>query len=168
MRISKKLLLPLSLLLLAAFLGACNNDAKTNSTVATTEQTAAPKDFSQLAGELIDAGCFKDQMDTTTYVEMLLGISESEYSSVIFYVGSGATSERLAVFEVKSQAEAEAIKAKCESHLSEIKENYASYMPDEVDKISHGIIASDDKHVILCVASRYDEAKNIIDSYFAQ
>ena len=83
MRVSKKLLLTLSFLLIAVFSCACNKNVQTNSTVASAEQTAAPKDFSQLAGELIDAGCFKDQMDTTTYVEMLLGISESEYSSVL-------------------------------------------------------------------------------------
>lgn len=163
--ISKKLTC-LTCLAFTAMLTACSSNKSTPTTTIAVVETVEVKDIKNLPDELINGNAFKDQMDKTTYIEMLLGISESEYSEAVLYVGSGATSERFAVFTVNGQAQSDAIKSKCESHLSEIKANYASYMPDEVDKIDHGILVANDQYVVLCVADNYSAAKTIIDEYF--
>lgn len=163
--ISKKIT-GLALVALIAMLTACSGNTGTTATTEASTEAAIVKDMKNLPDELISNNIFKDQMDKTSYIEMLLGISESEYTEAVLYVGSGATSERLAVFSTGSQAMSDAIKAKCEAHLTEIKANYASYMPDEVDKIEHAVLISNEQYVVLCIADKYDDAKNMIDEYF--
>lgn len=153
------------LLTLAAFLCVgCASDNKEAQT-----ETKASVNPEALINELIDAKVFADTVEAvdSSYIEMLMNIGDSDYSSALIYMGSGATAERVAIFKCSDSDLSNALKDKCSAHINDQIKAYADYLPAEVDKLNHSIILiSDDNYVILCVASDYDKASEILDKYF--
>lgn len=161
----RKLALGLMAICTIMALTACGSSGKSSSNNTETTASTVP-DAAAISQELIDAGVFTEGIETNTYIEMLLGVSESEYTSATFYVGNGATAEKLAIFETTDEASATALKDKCSAQASKQLEDYVSYMPEEADKLNNTIIKSSGKYVIFCVAKDYEAAGKIIDNYF--
>lgn len=165
----KKLTLSLMTACTIISLTACGTSGKELQTASATDVTteaAIAIDPAAISQELIDAGVFTEGIETNTYIEMLLGISESEYTSAIFYVGNGATAEKLAIFETTDADAATILKDKCQQQADKQLEDYISYMPNEADKLNNTIIEASDKYVIFCVANDYKAADEIIGKYF--
>lgn len=154
------------LMILTAFmtLTACSSSQSGNS------QTAAPVELNitDISQKILDGDVFKDTLSEidASYTEMLMNITKDEYVSALIYMGSGATAERLAIFETADNTAAQALQEKCTLHAIEQTEAYAGYLPEEVDKLSNAIVKSYDKYVILCVAEDYKKAEELISEDF--
>lgn len=151
---------------LTAALTACSSGG--NNGEAST--TAAPVELNptNIAQEIMASNVFEDALAEvdSSYSEMLMQITTDEYVSAIIYMGSGATAERLAIFETTDSTAAESLKEKCTTHITEQTAAYADYMPEEVDKLNNAIIKTNGKYVILCVAQDYEVANKVIGTYF--
>lgn len=160
------MILLLMIISCVAALTGCSS--KTGNSSAQTETVPVELSLSDICQKLLDGGVFWDTMAEidSSYSQMLMNISAEEYTAAIIYTGSGATAERLAVFEAADSTAAQALSDKCTTHVAEQTKAYAGYLPEEVDKLNHAIIKVYDKYVILCVARDYDKAQEIISEDF--
>lgn len=159
----KHIVLLLMISLMTVFTACSSDNTNNNATSAPVEL-----DITQIAQEIVDGNVFKDTLAPidSSYSEMLMKITTDEYVSAVIYMGSGATAERLAVFEAADSTAAEALKEKCTTHITEQTAAYADYMPEEVDKLNNAFVKTNGKYVILCVAQDYEVAKKMIGTYF--
>lgn len=87
-----------------------------------------------------------------------------EVEDYLIYIGSGATSEEIAIITLKNSSDEEDVKASLEKRVEEQKQNFANYVPEEVSRLEKNIIKSNEKYVVLCVSSD-NQAEKIIDKY---
>lgn len=161
----KKILKLIPLFLVMALVG-CNSSNNNVASEPTETQTEIAINITDVTNEIVSSGCFADQMAETTYIEMLLGIPETDYENAVLYAGGGATAERVVIFEATDNTGALNLKEKCQSHITEQIDAYASYLPAEVDKLNNAIIKTSGKYTLLCVANDYAKANEIINKYF--
>lgn len=148
-------------------LTACSNN-NGNSTQETTSFAPVELNITEISQSILDSGVFADELSQvdSSYSEMLMNITKEEYVSAMIYMGSGATAERLILFEAADNTAAAALEEKCASHVKEQTEAYAGYLPAEVDKLEHAILKTSGKYVILCVAEDYSKAEEMIQELF--
>lgn len=121
-------------------------------------------DISSLGSELLEKAEFEDELNLVddTMVKKLYHIEE--FTGAQVYIGSGATAEEIAVFEFDSgEAAEEGLKA-AEDRLEGQKEDFASYVPKELQKLDNAVIKQAGKYLVVCV-SNSDEAEKIIKKY---
>ncbi len=121
-------------------------------------------DISSLGSELLEQVEFEDELNLVddAMVKKLYHIEEFIKAQV--YIGSGATAEEIAIFEFDSgEAAAEGLNA-AEDRLEEQKENFASYVPKELQKLDNAVVKQAGNYLVVCV-SNGDEAEKIIKSY---
>ncbi|MGN0161866.1 MAG: DUF4358 domain-containing protein [Lachnospiraceae bacterium] len=142
---------------------ACTSKSDTPAGT-TAKEERLTLDINATCESILAQEFFQDELAVVdaSYSEMLMNITPSEYKSGVIYMGSGATAERLAIFDAGDDANADALLNKCKTHVQEQITSYADYMPKEVDKLEHAIILCKQQYVILCVAGNYEEAEVFI------
>lgn len=135
----------------ALLLAACGNEKK-------------DIDVNALAGELLEKVEFVDELSQADQetVERLYHINDAVSQCV--YIGSGATAEEIAVFELKDEAAAIDAKDAALQRIKEQKESFESYIPQEVEKLDQAIVMVSGKYLIVCV-SNGDAANKVIETY---
>ena len=116
-----------------------------------------------LANELLTEVDFDDEL--TLFAGDISKIYDMpEVEDYLIYIGSGATSEEIAIITLKNSSDEEDVKASLEKRVEEQKQNFANYVPEEVSRLEKSIIKSNEKYVVLCVSSD-NQAEKIIDKY---
>lgn len=116
-----------------------------------------------LANELLKEVDFDDEL--TLFAGDISKIYDMpEVEDYLIYIGSGATSEEIAIITLKNSSDEEDVKAALEKRVEEQKQNFANYVPEEVSRLEKKIIKSNEKYVVLCV-SNDNQAEKIIDKY---
>ena len=116
-----------------------------------------------LANELLTEVDFDDEL--TLFAGDISKIYDMpEVEDYLIYIGSGATSEEIAIITLKNSSDEEDVKASLEKRVEEQKQNFANYVPEEVSRLEKNIIKSNEKYVVLCVSSD-NQAEKIIDKY---
>lgn len=116
-----------------------------------------------LANELLTEVDFDDEL--TLFAGDISKIYDMpEVEDYLIYIGSGATSEEIAIIPLKNSSDEEDVKAALEKRVEEQKQNFANYVPEEVSRLEKSIIKSNEKYVVLCVSSD-NQAEKIIDKY---
>ncbi len=116
-----------------------------------------------LANELLTEVDFDDEL--TLFAGDISKIYDMpEVEDYLIYIGSGATSEEIAIITLKNSSDEEDVKASLEKRVEEQKQNFANYVPEEVSRLEKSIIKSNEKYVVLCV-SNDNQAEKIIDKY---
>jgi len=116
-----------------------------------------------LANELLTEVDFDDEL--TLFAGDISKIYDMpEVEDYLIYIGSGATSEEIAIITLKNSSDEEDVKAALEKRVEEQKQNFANYVPEEVSRLEKSIIKSNEKYVVLCV-SNDNQAEKIIDKY---
>ena len=116
-----------------------------------------------LANELLTEVDFDDEL--TLFAGDISKIYDMpEVEDYLIYIGSGATSEEIAIIPLKNSSDEEDVKAALEKRVEEQKQNFANYVPEEVSRLEKSIIKSNEKYVVLCV-SNDNQAEKIIDKY---
>lgn len=141
----------LSLCVMIVVLSGCASEKKTI-------------DLKNLENELLAEVEFDDEMSLLDekMANMLYDIDNAKKSVV--YIGSGATSEEIALFEFESLEDAKAGYEKAKERIEKQKEDYAKYIPEEVQRLENALISQNGNFVIVCVA-KGDDAKTIIKQY---
>lgn len=116
-----------------------------------------------LANELLTEVDFDDEL--TLFAGDISKIYDMpEVEDYLIYIGSGATSEEIAIITLKNSSDEADVKAALEKRVEEQKQNFANYVPEEVSRLEKSIIKSNEKYVVLCVSSD-NQAEKIIDKY---
>lgn len=123
-------------------------------------------DAQALAADLANKVTYTDELNEIDS-EMAGELYQIETAvNAYVYVSSGATAEEVAVFEfADTEAAGEAAKA-ADTRIQEQKDSFATYIPEEVDKLEHAIVEQDGCYLVVCVTDDQDAANSIIEEYF--
>lgn len=78
------------------------------------------------------------------------------------YMSAGSTACRIAVFECAEASQTEALKKALQAHVDAQAELYASYAPEQVDKLKDAVLSAAGKYVVLAVCDDSAKAKSIL------
>jgi len=68
------------------------------------------------------------------------------------WVGSGATAEEFAIFQIVGEDDSAALSAALEYHLAEVRESFSVYLPDEVEKIDDAVVKQYGNYWVLLIS----------------
>lgn len=120
-----------------------------------------------LAEEISKSNTFEDQLEKIDS-EMSMqdyNFSANEIEQLVSYQGSGASSEEIVILQVKDKNYINSVKEKINTRLSERREAFESYLPEEVAKIDNSILRVEGNYIILCVAKDANTVNNVINEY---
>ena len=120
-----------------------------------------------LAEEISKSNAFEDQLEKIDS-EMTMqdyNFSTDEIEQLVSYQGSGATSEEIVILQVKEKSNINSVKEKINTRLSERREAFESYLPEEVGKIDNSILRVEGNYIILCVTNDANTVNNVINKY---
>lgn len=139
-------------------LSACGAPANTGDVTA---------DMEALAGKLLESGLFEETLNKADdgIAELLYDIDGA--SACLVYISSGAAADELALFEFADGTEAKSAVSAAEARIAAQTDSFAGYIPEEVSKLSHAVIETYGRYLIVCVSDG-DGASEIISDYFAQ
>lgn len=122
-------------------------------------------DAGALAQELYEKVTFADELSPAPdgAAERLYSISNAENACI--YIGSGATAEEIAVFEFADESSAKQALELAQARIEKQREDYASYIPEEVKKLDNALAERNGNYVVVCVAEG-GEAEEIVSAYF--
>lgn len=121
-------------------------------------------DINQLAGSLMEGVEFQDELSIVEAdtAKMLYGIEN--FTEARVFIGSGATAEEIALFSFENPEDAKAAVEKAEQRLAEQREDFASYIPEEVKRLDNAVVKQAGNYLAVCVSGG-GEAKEIISEY---
>ena len=85
-----------------------------------------------------------------------------ENSEITMYRGSGYSADEVALVTVRKEADAAQAQKAMEKHLSELRDQFQNYAPEELPKIDHAIIWQTGTNLFLCVTNDYARAQAIL------
>ena len=122
-------------------------------------------DTKAMVNDLLEKVEFDDELnavDDDAIIKTLYDIDNAVESCV--YISSGATAEEIAVFKFENKKAAEEGQKKVLERISAQKENFATYIPEEVKKLDNASVNQAGNYVAICVSGS-DEAEKIITEY---
>ena len=123
-------------------------------------------DAQALASDLVEKVTYTDELNEIDS-EMAGELYQIETAvNAYVYVSSGATAEEVAVFEFADAADAEEAVKAADTRIQEQKDSFATYIPEEVDKLEHTVVEQKGRYLVVCVTDDQDAAKSIIEEYF--
>lgn len=128
----------------------------------------ADVDISALADSVISASAFSEELERADSQIgcFLYGIDPSLPEDSVFLFSSGATAEELAVFKMRTEADAEAVESAARERVTAQRSSFTDYNPDEVPKLDKAIIKRSGIYAVLCVAADSSAAENAIAAFF--
>ncbi len=121
-------------------------------------------DLGQLSDELLTKEEFEDKLNQIddSMVKKLYNIDD--YVEARVYIGSGATAEELALFEFRNEKDAKEGLELVLVRIANQKDDFSSYLPQEVSKLDHAMVKQWGKYVFVCV-SNHNFSEEIILQY---
>lgn len=112
-------------------------------------------DADTLALRLLETERFTEELEPikTEVVLPLYGLSRADVANSAVYMGTGATAEETAVFEAVDQDAAQRVRKAVEAYIAAKKDSFERYIPKEVPKIEHAVIAQRGNVIVVCVSA---------------
>ena len=125
-------------------------------------------DAKALADSLLSEISYTDQLSAVDLdtAKMFLNFADVEINEAYIYESSGATAEEIVVLVCKDSDSAAKAKSAFEQRVSEQKENFTDYVPEEVPKLNDAVIITSREYAILSVSGDSSKAKDIIEGAF--
>ena len=146
------LLLALSMVLPLAACGQPQNEENPKTPVNAGDLVQALRQSVRFDTELTDAG------DAAAMFFQKL----PEFALVTMYSGSGYYADELTWITLAQEADVEQALSSVQTHISQVREQFLNYIPEEVDKIDHAQIWSQGVHIVLCITNDYETAAAIM------
>lgn len=112
-------------------------------------------DADTLALRLLEEERFTEKLEPikTEVALPLYGLSKADISNSAVYMGTGATAEEAAAFEAVDQGAAQRVRKAVEAYIAAKRDSFARYIPKEVPKIEHAVIAQRGNVIAVCVSA---------------
>ena len=166
MKFKKTLCIILAALAVTCACASCGDekaDDKGGDTSAAQTDTKAA-DAAATADKLKSDIAFEDELVEfdSGKIEKILGVAPDAYKTAKVYVSStGATPEEIACFEANDNM-ADTIKASLETRLTNQKNTFTDYKPEQAPKLEDAVLVVKENFVYLCVSGDSAKAKEII------
>ncbi|MBQ9931704.1 MAG: DUF4358 domain-containing protein [Firmicutes bacterium] len=159
----KRFLLIILALILALGLCACGDSNVADSAEPPFKEIKA--DIEGLAAELLEGVAFEDELFRIDDEMISLYYEIPEGGKGVFYYGSGATAEEIAVFELADGNQADEFLIAAQEHIADQILSYEDYIPKEVVRLEQAVVECHGKYVVVCVAADTKTAEHIIDQH---
>ena len=141
-----------------------------NETAEAVDENAAggagesAQDAAGLAQRLRNEITYQDDLNEVDLetAGMFLSFGDAGIEEAYIYESSGATAEEIVVVKGSSKEDADKLKSALENRVSEQKEAYEDYVPEELKKLSEAVVVIKDNTAVLSVSDEPDKAKEII------
>ncbi len=129
----------------------------------------------KVADKILDASEFPDMVklyngnkenpeNVDAIIEMYYGLKTKDFKNyAVYYAGSGGTSDEIAIIEFADKKEADKNKAAFEKRITERKNVFSGYAPDEVKKLEKAKVEVKGKYVYMIISSDPDKALKIFN-----
>ncbi len=120
-------------------------------------------DIDKIADALKNEIAYKDELSSIDLdtAGMIFSFGDARIDKGIIYESTGATAEEIAVLECASPEDAGKAAQALELRVSEQKEAFEDYVPEELNKLSEAVIVTRGNTVILSVSDEPEKAKEI-------
>ena len=139
-------------------------EAETENTGAeSTGSSENETDIEGIADALRNEIAYKDELseiDLDT-AAMIFSFGDARIDKAVIYESTGATAEEIAVLECASEDDAKKVAQAVEMRVSEQKDAFEDYVPEELNKLSAAVIVTRGNTVILSVSDEPEKAKEI-------
>ena len=128
----------------------------------TTAQPFTPK----LVNDLLESDIFSEPLEPldkeiACFVYQL-DPDQTNLTDLKAYRSAGATYEEVAVLIFEAEADASAVLTTMQSYLAARLADCKSYMPDQVPKLEHAMLAQRDNTILLLVADDWTAAQTLV------
>ena len=124
-------------------------------------------DIDELAAKIMETGAFTDDLAKidSEMIKDDYGFTNEEIKEIVSYQGSGATSEEIVILQVNDKSNLNSVKEKINTRLTERKEAFESYLPEEVFKINNNILEVKGNYIIMCISNDSNKVNEAINNY---
>ncbi len=121
-------------------------------------------DVEKLATELYDNIKFKDEMLETEddFFYSVFSVNKEDVEKQKSYISAGVTTERVIIVQCKDEEAADRVKTVFETYAKTTSDTYASYAPEESNRMQNAIIETYGKYVVFCATEDNNAAEKII------
>ncbi len=122
-------------------------------------------DLTQLADALLTGLTFQEELIEldASMAEQLYGLEADKFTKQIIYASSGATSDEVILLEAGEETDMEEVKALLEQRVSDQKDNFESYRPDQMEAINHAVIKINGRYAALVICGNWEGAEKILE-----
>lgn len=123
--------------------------------------------ISDLASKMKEQNVFDDtleEIDRETIIKNY-NFDESKIKNVVSYVGTGATAEEIVVVELNNNSDATEITNQISERISERKDAFASYLPNEVYKLENPTLKVQNNYIVVCVSKDEEKMSKFVEDY---
>lgn len=123
--------------------------------------------ISQAASDLLASEAFTDTLTKcdNDKVVALYGVDEAVLAEYEVYIGTGATAEEIAIFRVKDNQDAAAVKSACETRIEDQKKACENYLPDEMPKLENPVVRTAGNYVVMVISGDNAKIDAVLDNY---
>ena len=161
-----------AILVCALLLASCGGDkdkvadgTQTGDTApAVTQSGHTEKDMKSLAAEAVSKITFSielEELSADSAAYLYPGLPEG--TECVIYSTGGAGAEELAVFRTGNVAELLKV---IEDHREAQVAAYASYKPEDADKLENAVTVQNGEYTVFCVCADYDGVKEMLGELF--
>ncbi|MDO5522015.1 MAG: DUF4358 domain-containing protein [bacterium] len=170
----KYMIAVLTAAMVTASMTGCNSREAEKPTSTGSEiaaQTIAPKlaaiDVDKLADKIAKCGGFKDELSVLDSELFEAQYSQVDMKTVVkecAYVGTGATTEQIAVVEAKDTDSAKKVKEALQGKINDDIKANQDYKPEEVTKLKAPVLEVKEQYVIMVIANDKDKVEAVVES----
>lgn len=120
-----------------------------------------------LASKMKEQDLFEDtleEIDKDTIIKNY-GFDGNKIKNIVSYVGTGATAEEILVVELNNKSDLNEINNQITQRISERKEAFANYLPQEVYKLENPTLKVTNNYIILSVCKDSEKMNSFIEEY---
>lgn len=123
--------------------------------------------IADLASKMKEQDLFEDtleEIDKDT-IKKNYGFDGNKIKNIVSYVGTGATAEEILVVELNNKSDLNEINNQITQRISERKEAFANYLPQEVYKLENPTLKVTNNYIILSVCKDSEKMNSFIEDY---
>jgi len=106
---------------------------------------------------------FADELSGMGEASVLYFPDLPENTMVEMYRGSGYFADELALITLPSQKDVKTAEASVQTHISQVRNQFANYIPEELGKIDKAVVWSHGNCVLVCITDDHASVKLILD-----
>lgn len=126
--------------------------------------TISENDVQETLRSLLDDVQFETELAEVGNNALLYFSDLPEDTALQFYKASGYCADQIALFTFSDASECKDAVSSLEDYVSDLESQYASYAPEQVDKLQHAVIYPCEQFLFLCVTNDYTNASSILDA----
>ena len=123
--------------------------------------------IADLASKMKEQDLFEDTLEEIDKDAIIknYGFDGNKIKNIVSYVGTGATAEEILVVELNNKSDLNEINNQITQRISERKEAFANYLPQEVYKLENPTLKVTNNYIILSVCKDSEKMNSFIEDY---